>query len=178
MAAKLTSTARSPPAVDLITQAVGEGRRMAGHRPLETLPSSLPNLPFIYVYQDRVLQAILGLFSHAIHATERGTIRLIARQSPESPSPRRPHLIIDVIDQGAGIREADQAALFEAFREIQDPSGRRIGGLGLGLALARALIRAHGGDVGSPPKGTGTTFTVALPCTHARPRHAKPPPVE
>ena len=75
-----------------------------------------------------------------------------------APGPAKPHLRIDVIDHGAGIREADQATLFEAFREIQEPSGRRIGGLGLGLALARELIRAHGGDIWFVSKrGRGTT---------------------
>ena len=43
------------------------------------------------------------------------------------------HLRVDVVDRGAGIREADQEALFQAFREIQEPSGKRIGGLGLGF---------------------------------------------
>jgi signal transduction histidine kinase len=154
------------PAADILTQAVTDGRRMLEDRPLEIEAEVAPNLPHVYADQDRVVQAILGLFSHAIHATERGTIRVMAHVYRGPPGPAEAHLRIDVIDQGAGIREADQATLFEAFREIQEPSGRRIGGLGLGLALARELIRAHGGDVWFVSKhGRGTTFMVALPLT-------------
>lgn len=163
-AGKLTLDRAWVPALDIVTQAVTEGRRMLDDRPLEIVAEIAPGLPLIHADQGRVVQAILGLFSHAIHATERGTIKLIARLQREAPGPRGPHLLIDVIDQGAGIREADQSTLFEAFRELQEPSGKRIGGLGLGLSLARELIRAHGGDVWfASEQGRGTTFTVALP---------------
>jgi hypothetical protein len=79
---------------------------------------------------------------------------------------------------GQGIREADQEALFQAFREIKEPSGRRIGGLGLGLSVARELILAHGGDVWCESVvGKGTTFSVAIPldpdAASARPVRAK-----
>ncbi|MEY4512903.1 MAG: hypothetical protein RLZZ450_5025 [Pseudomonadota bacterium] len=154
------------PASEMLTQALTDGRRMLEDRPLELVAEFAPNLPAIYADQDRVVQAVLGLFSHAIHATERGTIKVVAHVFRGPPGPLEAHLRIDVIDQGAGIREADQATLFEAFREIQEPSGRRIGGLGLGLSLARELIRAHGGDVWFVSKrGRGTTFMVALPLT-------------
>jgi signal transduction histidine kinase len=136
---------------------------MLEDRKLEIEADIAPGLPYVYADQDRVVQAILGLFSHALHANDRGTIRLVARVDRGPPGPER-HLRIDVIDNGAGIRETDQATLFEAFREIQEPSGRRIGGLGLGLSLARELIRAQGGDVWFVSKpGRGTTFSVALP---------------
>lgn len=163
-AGKLTLNRAWTPAADILTQALTEGRRMIDDRPLEIEAEVAPGLPHIYADQDRVVQAILGLLSHAIHATDRGTIKVVARVAQGAPGPQGPHLRIDVIDQGAGIREADQATLFEAFREIQEPSGRRIGGLGLGLSLARELIRGHGGDVWFVSKqGRGTTFTVALP---------------
>jgi signal transduction histidine kinase len=157
------------PTADILSQAMVDGRRMLEDRRLEIEADIAPDLPPIYADQDRVVQAVLGLFSHAIHATERGTIKVSARVVRGAPGPLEPHLRIDVIDQGAGIREADQATLFEAFREIQEPSGRRIGGLGLGLALARELIRAHGGDIWFVSKrGRGTTFMVVLPLSGPR----------
>jgi signal transduction histidine kinase len=62
------------------------------------------------------------------------------------------------------VREADQAGFFEAFRPSYAPSGRRVAGLGLGPALARALIQAHGGSVWFVSQAdTGTTFTLELP---------------
>jgi len=163
-AGRLTLARAWTPAVDVLNQAVQDGRRMLEDRHLDIEADIAPNLPPIYVDQDRLVQAVLGLFSHAMHATERGTIKLSAHVHRGAPGPVLPHLRIDVIDQGAGIREADQATLFEAFREIQEPSGRRIGGLGLGLALARELIRAHDGDIWFVSKrGRGTTFMVVVP---------------
>lgn len=163
-AGKLPLDRALTPAADILAQALSEGRRMVEDRPLEIDTDIAPNLPLVYADQDRVVQAILGLFSHAIHATDRGTIRLLAHVDRGPPGPLGPQLRIEVIDSGAGIRDADRATIFEAFREIQEPSGRRIGGLGLGLSLARELIRAHGGDIWFVTKaGRGTTFTLALP---------------
>jgi signal transduction histidine kinase len=164
---------------DILAQAVAEGRRMIGDRPLDIELDELPaNLPPVYVDQDRVVQAVMGIFSHAIDAMDRGKIRLSAKLGSGAPGPGLPYLQIDVADSGQGIREADQEALFQAFREIKEPSGRRIGGLGLGLSVARELILAHGGDVWCESVvGKGTTFSVAIPldpdAASARPVRAK-----
>jgi signal transduction histidine kinase len=121
------------------------------------------------VDQDRIVQALVGLFSHAIDAMQEGTIRLAARVASGPPGPAISHLRIDVADRGQGIRDTDQEALFEAFREMQEPSGRRIGGLGLGLSVARELVRAHGGDNWFETEaGHGTTFSVAIPLELAK----------
>ncbi len=163
-AGRLNLHRRLTPATEILQEAVAQGRRMIEDRPLEIEADIQPGLPAVYVDADRVVQAVVGLFSHAIDAMERGTIRLVARVANGPPGPSVRHLRVDVADRGAGIREADQEALFQAFREIQEPSGRRIGGLGLGLSLARELVKAHGGDVWfeSEP-GKGTTFSVAIP---------------
>jgi signal transduction histidine kinase len=163
-AGKLSLDRTYTSAAEILVDAVSDGRRMVEDRQLEIEADIAPGLPHVYVDQERVVQAILGLFSHAIHANPRGTIRLVARLDRGPPGPPGAQLRIDVVDNGPGIRETDQATLFEAFREIQEPSGRRIGGLGLGLSLARELIRAHGGDVWFVSKpGRGTTFSLALP---------------
>jgi signal transduction histidine kinase len=163
-AGRLTLNRRRVPATDILNQALNDGRRMLEDRPQLQIEAELSEpLPSVFVDQDRVVQAIVGLFTHAIHATDHGVIKLHAGVDRASGS-STPHLRIDVSDQGAGIREADQATLFEAFRELQEPSGRRIGGLGLGLSLARELVRANGGDIWFTSKrGRGTTFTVSLP---------------
>ncbi|HEX6244926.1 MAG TPA: HAMP domain-containing sensor histidine kinase [Polyangiales bacterium] len=168
-------------ATDMLNQAVQEGKRLIGDRPLAIEAELLPNLPQIWVDQDRVVQALVGLFSHAIDAMTEGTIKLQARIANGPPGPSAPHLRIDVSDRGQGIREADQAALFQAFREMQEPSGRRIGGLGLGLSVARELVRAHGGDIWFESEaGRGTTFSVAIPLegrdgSAPKPRPTPPP---
>jgi signal transduction histidine kinase len=69
---------------------------------------------------------------------------------------------ITVKDTGIGISEKDRARIFERFYRC-DPS-RSAAGIGLGLSFARAIARAHGGDikVTSTPE-QGSTFTVAFP---------------
>ena len=66
-----------------------------------------------------------------------------------------------MIDQGPGIPEAEQAAVFERFRRGQGASG---GGVGLGLYIARAYVEAMGGEIGvrSRPEA-GATFWFRLP---------------
>jgi signal transduction histidine kinase len=157
------------PSGEILAQAVTEGRRLIGDRPLTIETELTAALPVVYVDQDRIVQALVGLFSHAIDAMHEGTIRLAARIANGPPGPAAQHLRIDVTDSGRGIRDTDQETLFEAFRELQEPSGRRIGGLGLGLSVARELVRAHGGDIWFETEpGRGTTFSVAIPLDNAK----------
>ena len=149
---------------DLVQQAVAAGTRLIGDRALSIQADLQPDLPSLFVDQDRIVQALVGLFSHAIDAMQQGDIRLVAQLGSGAPGPEGQYVQIDVIDSGPGIREADQDAIFQAFREIQDPSGRRIGGLGLGLSVARELVRAHGGEAWFDNEpGRGTTFSLAIP---------------
>jgi CheY-like chemotaxis protein len=72
---------------------------------------------------------------------------------------------------GEGISGDLLPHVFERFRQGDSSSTRRYSGLGLGLALVRHLIEAHGGSVSaqSPGEGKGATFTVRLPVAVARP---------
>jgi DNA-binding response OmpR family regulator len=88
-----------------------------------------------------------------------------------------------VADTGIGISAADQEVVFEEFRQVGDPSARQPG-TGLGLALTKRLVAAHGGriELASAP-GAGSRFTVVLPgptATRARAlgdRNEPPEPV-
>jgi signal transduction histidine kinase len=62
------------------------------------------------------------------------------------------------LDHGAGISDADRASLFEPFRVEGE------GSVGLGLAIVRALVEAHGGEVSYRPNSPrGAVFSVSLP---------------
>ena len=77
-------------------------------------------------------------------------------------------LLVSVTDSGLGIPASEQPHIFERFVRGADAKARRIRGTGIGLSMAREIMRAHAGDitVASAP-GQGSTFTVRVPITHA-----------
>ena len=73
-------------------------------------------------------------------------------------------IIITILDSGGGIPAEDQGQVFEPFYRVDKSRSRQMGGCGLGLALTKAIIELHGGQIGivsSSPKGT--TIRIMLP---------------
>lgn len=79
-----------------------------------------------------------------------------------NPSPGE--IEIKITDTGIGIEEAKLSKIFNAFEQGQSSITRRFGGLGLGLAISKAMIAAHGGEIAvtTAGKDKGSTFTVTL----------------
>ena len=81
------------------------------------------------------------------------------------------HAVVAVADQGPGIDAADQALVFEPFRQVgRDAMTDKASGAGLGLTLVRRTVERHGGviEIDSAP-GRGATFRVRLPALVERP---------
>lgn len=73
-------------------------------------------------------------------------------------------VVIRARDDGPGIPEADQATLFEPFTRVDRSRSKKTGGYGLGLAICKGIVEAHGGTIALEPReGRGTTFVVRLP---------------
>ena len=106
----------------------------------------------------RVKQVLYILISNAIKFTgDRGRVEVRAVAEPGA-------IRFSVADNGIGVAKADQERIFDEFQQIDSAVSRQFEGTGLGLALARNLVRLHGGDihVDSAP-GTGSTFSFTLP---------------
>lgn len=123
----------------------------------------------------RLQQVFWNLFSNAIKFT-RGSGRVVIGLATDAD-----HVRIGVTDDGQGITPSFLPHVFERFRQGQE-GDRSKAGLGLGLALVREMVQAHGGTVTaeSAGEGRGSTFTVILPLrptakvtvAHATPRPA------
>ena len=108
---------------------------------------------------ERLEQVFLNLLTNAIKFTpDGGRVRVALRRSGSS-------VLVEVIDNGQGIKRQFLPYVFERFRQADSTYTRRIGGLGLGLAIVRHLVELHGGTVtaDSQGKGRGSVFTVRLP---------------
>jgi signal transduction histidine kinase len=107
---------------------------------------------------DRLRQVLLNVLANALKFTETGgRVDVHVRAEPE-----RVRIIVQ--DTGRGIAAADLSHVFERFRQGSGPDVTQHG-LGLGLAISRALVELHGGtmEVESPGENQGTTCTILLP---------------
>jgi len=78
--------------------------------------------------------------------------------------PGAPRIVVRVRDHGPGIPRSERQIIFDKFVRGATAQASGIRGTGVGLALAREIVRAHGGDITVDSEiGHGSTFTIALP---------------
>ena len=121
---------------------------------------------------DRIEQVVWNLLANAVKFTQAGGRIDVTLQQTEAAAE------IIVSDNGQGIAPEFLPHVFDRFRQADGGASRKHGGLGLGLALVRALTEAHGGSVhaDSAGLGQGATFTVRLPLQQASVADAAAPP--
>jgi signal transduction histidine kinase/ActR/RegA family two-component response regulator len=155
--------------VPVIEAALDAVRPAAAARNISVAAVLVPRAGPVAGDPGRLQQVVWNLLANAIKFTPPGgrvEIRL-AREEAE--------VVIRVRDTGAGIDPAFLPHLFERFRQADSSSTRVHGGLGLGLALVRHLVEAHGGGVSaaSAGPGQGAAFTVRLPISGALTRRGE-----
>jgi signal transduction histidine kinase len=106
---------------------------------------------------DRLEQVLNNLLDNAFrHTPAGGAVRLAARPGPPG------FVQVSVADTGKGIAPEDLPHLFDRF--YRAGNGRNTKGYGLGLAITREIVRAHGGEIAATSEaGKGTVFTFTLP---------------
>jgi signal transduction histidine kinase len=143
------------PADTLVADALQVHGHAAASR-LLTVHSDVPgDLPPVLADRDRVLQVFSNLLSNAIKFTpEGGTIRVSAQV-------RGNEVAFSVADSGPGIAPDEIGYLFDRFWQA---THARRAGAGLGLAIAKGIVEAHGGRIWVESElGRGTVFTFSLP---------------
>ena len=115
------------------------------------------DLPLIVADPDRLAEVLRNLIANALRYTPPGGTILAEVAAPEATS-----VTFAVSDSGAGLAAGDAERIFDRFQRTADSTGS-----GLGLSIARELVRAHGGSItaSSPGPGRGTTvrFTIPVP---------------
>jgi two-component system CheB/CheR fusion protein len=111
----------------------------------------------------RLTQVFWNLLNNAVKFTPAGG-RIAVRSSAEPDSQGR-RLAVEVTDSGIGIEPQVLPRIFEGFEQGERAITRRFGGLGLGLAVSKAIVEMHGGELTAASAGPdcGSTFTVRLP---------------
>lgn len=112
----------------------------------------------ISVDRDKVAQVLENLLSNAIKYSPEGTlVRISGRR--EGAFYR-----LEVTDEGIGMTPDETARIFDKFYRA-DASNRAVGGIGLGMSIARSIVESHGGEIrvrSRPGRGTTVRFTLPL----------------
>ena len=112
----------------------------------------------------RLQQVYWNLIKNAVKFTPQGGSLRIATRNEGDQDERASRLIIEFRDTGIGIEPEAMARIFDPFQQAETSITRRFGGLGLGLAIGRGIVEAHGGLLSAESAGAdrGTTFRIEL----------------
>lgn len=142
---------------DIVQQAVREVERAGLAQGREIQVHLPPDLPPVWADFSHIQRVVVNLLANALaHAPSPSPVRLTALYDP-----RRNEVLVSVADKGPGIPPEDLPHLFERFYRPRQKGGH---GMGLGLAICKALVELHGGRIwAESTPGQGSTFTFALP---------------
>jgi two-component system sensor histidine kinase KdpD len=131
--------------------------KLAGHRIEVHLPAELPP---VWVDATLIVQVFTNLFDNIAKYTPPGTRATLSA----AVEPERDFVRVTLDDEGPGLPAGDPARLFDKFQRGSDEG--TVVGVGLGLAICQAVVRAHGGEIEAQRRpGGGARLTFTLPCT-------------
>lgn len=130
---------------------------------LRLVNAIFPEFPEILADENRLQQILQNLIGNAIKFTERGEIIVTSKIKSLGVAE------ISVTDSGIGIAESEQSKVFEFFEQVDRGDAKNAAGAGLGLAISRALVSLHGGEIGvESTLGKGSRFYFTIPLVPGR----------
>jgi len=161
----LVTIVREPVELAHVASAALEQLGAAAERKQHSIELRPPTLPLTVLGDfTRLVQVLGNLLTNAIRYTpDHGVIRIVLEA-------HGPFAVIKVSDNGQGIDAELLPRLFDLYVQAERSADRTGGGLGLGLALVKSLVEAHGGTItaSSEGRGQGSVFTVRLPLHRER----------
>jgi two-component system CheB/CheR fusion protein len=143
----------------IIQEAVANTKNIAEEKHVTLSLASFPELPKMILDKRRIGQVLTNLIYNAIVFTpEKGGVNVKIQKSKDA-------IVVIVKDSGVGISPENLKQLFTPFFQVGTVLNRKYVGSGLGLALSKGIIEAHGGKiwVESKGEGQGSTFSFSLP---------------
>ncbi|MCB0080958.1 MAG: HAMP domain-containing histidine kinase [Caldilineaceae bacterium] len=150
---------------DLLSDTLESFQTLAAEKGVNLHGEVAPGIDPVWMDARLIGRVLTNLLGNAIrHTPDGGHVYLSARPVDEH------RVAVAVRDTGVGISQADLPHIFEQFYRGEKSRSRATGGAGLGLAITKSFVEAHGGDIGvTSNPGQGTEFTFVLP------RRAPPP---
>ncbi len=155
----------------VIEEAVQAMRPQAAERQLDLTVTLPPKLCPVLGDPQLLRQIVDNLLNNALHYTPpKGRITVWTAEANlenNDGAPQR-YLVVNVRDTGVGIPIEEQGRIFEAFYRVENPLSVEAGGVGMGLAIVKRLVEAHGGRiwVESQPNA-GSTFSFVIPAAES-----------
>ena len=150
--ARAPAAAPAAPGVEM----AGEMQRRSEQHPCWSIFP--PDFPLVEADPHWIKQVFRNVLDNAVKYSPEGGLIVVRGEA------RPADVLVSVADQGLGISPEDLIPLFEKYFRARHHNGYHIGGTGLGLPIARAIIEAHGGRIWADSKlGEGTTVYFTLP---------------
>lgn len=144
----------------VVSHAIEQASPLTQARRQHLMVQLAPELTLVMGDSIRLVQVVANLLNNAAKYTPEGG-NIVVRTRVDGAD-----VVLEVIDDGVGMDAALVSHAFDLFAQAEVTSDRTLGGLGLGLALVKSLVELHAGSVAcqSAGSGSGSTFTVRLPC--------------
>lgn len=142
-----------------IKEARGHLKHLADLKKIKIRNNVLSKLPLVAADPKKIQKVLNALLENAVKFTAENGVVSVSAQKMEG------EIEVCVQDDGPGISEQDLPRIFERFYRVEKSRTREIGGSGLGLAMAKHIVLAHGGNIwvrSCPGKGSSFYFTLPI----------------
>lgn len=160
---------------DLLGSAVASVRPRAQAKGLDVAFEPL-DVPPVWVDPTLILRVAFNLLDNAVKFSQRGRITVrsrLAHGDPAHPTAEGghdalPYALVEVEDQGTGVKPEDMERIFHKFQQAEPATKKHEAGSGVGLTIAKNLVELHGGRLWLTSRpGQGSTFYFSLPFSPA-----------